>query len=336
MVQYTQMTDWQQQLKDAITSPEELLDVLGLPHDQFDGWKEIAAAHQQFSLRVPRAFVEKMKLGDPADPLLRQVLTQQQEMQSVAGYTQDPLGEMKANPLPGLLHKYKTRALLTLAAGCAINCRYCFRRHFPYGEQMMDGRHQQSVIHYFQEHPAINEVILSGGDPLMVKDDRLASWIDQLESVKSLIRLRIHTRFPVVIPERITPQLVNILNSSRLKVIMVLHINHPNEIDDVLATHLASLVDKGVLLFNQTVLLKGVNDETSILTALSEALFKINVLPYYLHCLDKVQGAAHFDVPRQQALALYQSLQAELPGFLVPKLVEECAGEKHKTLIGGL
>ena len=328
------MKNWQRQLKASITSPEKLLYELGLTNNQFKCANKVNAAQNQFKVRVPRAFVAKMQAGNPCDPLLLQVLAQGQEMQSIAGYTKDPLAELSSNPLPGLIHKYKTRVLLTLAAGCAINCRYCFRRHFPYNQQMMSKTQQRDVINYLRNHPEVNEVILSGGDPLMLQDDHLKMWLKQLEEVKTLSRIRIHTRFPVVIPQRITVELTEILNSSRFKIIMVLHINHPNEVDEELSKHLELLAKSGVLLLNQTVLLKGVNDDVDTLTRLSETLFTAHVLPYYLHRLDKVQGAAHFDIPLQQVLALYQLLQAELPGFLLPKLVEERAGKKYKVIIG--
>ena len=328
------MTDWQQQLKDAVTSSVVLLELLGLQKEQLGDVAQVTVAHQQFAVRVPRPFIAKMEKGNADDPLLKQVLVHSQELDVVAGYTRDPLAEMSANPLPGLLHKYKTRVLLTLSVACAVNCRYCFRRHFPYEDQAMDFSRQQAVIAYLREHPEINEVILSGGDPLMLKDQRLDDWLQQLEAVQSLTRLRIHTRFPVVIPDRITFELAQTLSRSRLKAIVVLHINHRNEIDDALIKQLKLLLSENVLLLNQSVLLQGVNDDVGVLTELSEKLFYSGVLPYYLHCLDKVQGAAHFDLKKSQVLALYQQLQGQLPGFLVPKLVEERAGVAHKVMFG--
>ena len=320
--------DWLQQLADVITEPNELLQLLAL-----DSHPELVAgrdARRLFALRVPRAFVWRMKKGDPQDPLLLQVLTAQQEFVDAPGYSTDPLDE-QSSVVPGLLHKYKNRALLLVKGGCAVNCRYCFRRHFPYQDNQGNKRNWQNALDYIRQLPELDEIIFSGGDPLMAKDHELDWLIGELEAIPHLKRLRIHSRLPVVIPARITESLCQRLAQSRLQVLLVTHINHAQEIDDALRHAMLMLKRAGVTLLNQSVLLRGINDNATTLAALSNALFDAGVLPYYLHVLDKVQGAAHFFVPDDKARAIVRELLSMVSGYMVPKLAREIGGEPSKT-----
>ncbi|ODB35780.1 EF-P beta-lysylation protein EpmB [Pseudoalteromonas sp. BMB] len=322
-------TNWQKELANVVTDPQELLNILGL-HDQFDA--RDFAAKRLFPMRVPRPFIAKMRHGDRHDPLLLQVLPVHQEYLTEAGFSKDPLEEQDA-PVPGLLHKYHSRVLLMLKTGCAVNCRYCFRRHFPYQDNQVNKRTLEPVFDYLRAHPEINEVILSGGDPLMAKDDMIAWVLEQLEAIPQIKRLRIHSRLPVVIPARVTEELCQRLAKSHLKVILVNHINHANEIDDTFKAAMQRLKQANVTLLNQAVLLKGINNDVATQAQLSEALFDADILPYYLHLLDKVEGASHFDVEEREAKAIMAELLEVLPGFLVPKLVREIGGQPSKTPI---
>ncbi|MFC7002781.1 EF-P beta-lysylation protein EpmB [Pseudobowmanella zhangzhouensis] len=312
---------WQKELADCITDPSELLARLNLSAHENEA---DSAARELFAMRVPRPFVAKMVAGDWHDPLFRQVYTQSAEFLQEPGFSHDPLDEQD-NITPGILHKYQSRALLIVRGGCAINCRYCFRRHFPYGDNHLNKRDWMVALQHIRSDNNINEVILSGGDPLMAKDDFLAWLCDQISEIPHIRRLRIHTRLPVVIPSRVCEDLLAWINSLNLPLVMVLHINHANEIDPLLATRLQQLKRAGVTLLNQAVLLKGVNDSADALEALSERLFAAGVLPYYLHMLDKVQGAQHFDVSDERARELMAEIIRRLPGFLVPRLVREIA-----------
>lgn len=320
--------DWLQQLADVVTEPAELLQLLSL--DQHADLAAGADARKLFALRVPRAFIARMKKGDATDPLLLQVLTSRQEFIDAPGYSTDPLDE-QSSVVPGLLHKYRNRALLLVKGGCAVNCRYCFRRHFPYQDNQGNKRNWQAAIDYIATHPELDEIIFSGGDPLMAKDHELAWLVDALETIPHLKRLRIHTRLPVVIPARITEGLCQILADTRLQVLMVSHINHAQEIDDELRYGMQMLKRAGVTLLNQSVLLRDVNDDAQTLADLSNALFDAGILPYYLHVLDKVQGAAHFFVSDQEARMLVRQLLAMVSGYMVPKLAREIGGEPSKT-----
>ena len=320
--------DWLQQLADVITEPHELLRFLALDqHPQLAAGED---ARRLFALRVPRAFAQRMKKGDPHDPLLLQVITDRQEFIDAPGYSTDPLDE-QSSVVPGLLHKYKNRALLLVKGGCAVNCRYCFRRHFPYQDNQGNKRNWQRALDYIREHSELDEIIFSGGDPLMAKDHELDWLIGELETIPHLKRLRIHSRLPVVIPARITEALCQRLASSRLQVLMVTHINHAQEIDDALRRGVAMLKRAGVTMLNQSVLLRGINDDAPTLAALSNALFDAGILPYYLHVLDKVQGAAHFYVSDEAARAIMRQLLPLVSGYLVPKLAREIGGEPSKT-----
>jgi len=322
-------TCWQKELANVVTDPKQLLEMLDI---DANAYQQHFNARQLFPVRVPRPFIMRMQKGNFNDPLLQQVMPLEDEFIEVDGFSQDPLAEHDT-VATGLLHKYKHRVLMIVKTGCAINCRYCFRRHFPYQDNSPNKQHWQEALTYIRKHEEINEVIFSGGDPLMAKDDHLAWLIYQLEKIPHLSRLRIHTRLPVVIPNRITEQFVSILKKSRLKCAIVLHINHANEINEQLINALAALKMVSIPLFNQSVLLKGVNDNIEALSELSEKSFDCGIQPYYLHLLDKVQGAAHFGVEEQHAITLYKALLARLPGFLVPKLVREIAGEANKTPI---
>lgn len=323
--------EWLVQLSQIITDPVELYQLLGLDPAKIS--ENGLRAKQLFPLRVPREFVKRMEVGNENDPLLRQVMLSAEEWQTVAGFSDDPLDEKSHNALPNLLHKYVNRVLLITKNSCAINCRYCFRRHFPYQETQGNKAHWQQAIDYIQQHPEIDEVILSGGDPLMAKDHELSWLINQLEAIPHVKRLRIHSRLAIVIPARINDTLCQMLQKTRLQTLLVTHINHANEIDDVVTAKMARLKQHGVTLLNQSVLLKDVNDDVGTLKALSQRLFEVGVLPYYLHLLDKVQGAAHFLVTDEEAKSLMQALSGQVSGYLVPKLAREIGGESSKTLI---
>ena len=283
-----------------------------------------------FPVRVPEPFVTRMVPGDPHDPLLRQVLAVADERQAMPGFVKDPLDELEG-PMPGVLHKYRSRVLVIYRGGCAINCRYCFRRHFPYQENTLTARDIDGLVSYLKAHPEVNEVILSGGDPLMADDQALSGLFVRLESVSSIHRLRIHTRLPIVIPERVTDLLCQAIATTALPVVMVLHSNHANEIDQSVMDAVSQLrvVCRSVL--NQSVILKGINDSADVLIALSERLFEAGIDPYYLNVLDRVSGAHHFDVSDLEVAALHQALLNALPGYLVPKLVREVPGIGHKV-----
>ncbi len=318
---------WQTSLKHAITDPKELLELLELDMSLLDAANKAA---KLFPLIVPRGYIARIKKGDVNDPLLRQVLPIGAELKEVTGYHRDPLQEKQFNPVPGLLHKYQGRVLLTLVGTCAINCRFCFRRHFPYEENNPGTAGWEKAIEYIRQDPTITEVILSGGDPLIASDDFLNNFTQKLCTIPHIKRLRIHTRMPIVMPERITPEFVKWVNCLTLKPIIVMHCNHPQEINGEVITAMNALARAGATLLNQSVLLKGVNDSVEILVALSEALFAAGIQPYYLHMLDKVQGAAHFDLERQIAQGLHWEVAKRLPGYLVPKLVCAQAGAPAK------
>lgn len=325
--------NWKTQLSDLITDPKELLDTLQLSSEQLLSGAFLAS--QAFKLRVPRAFVEKMCQKDPFDPLLLQVLPHHLELEEQKGFVTDPLGEEQANQLKGVLHKYESRFLLTLTGACAVHCRYCFRRHFPYQENLPKNNDWENIKTYINAHPKINEVILSGGDPLSLTNEKLELWIRRLESLEQIKILRIHSRTPIVIPSRIDNEFINLLKNSRLRHILVVHSNHANELDLFTVNQLKKLSENHVTLLNQAVLLKGVNDSAQVLADLSHKLFEARVMPYYLHVLDKVKGAHHFDLAPQQIEQIYTELLSQLPGYLVPKLVREIAGEKNKTPLYG-
>ena len=318
---------WQAALGDAVGSVGELLDLLGLPAELLVGG---TAAARDFPLRVPREFVARMRPGDPADPLLLQVLPSAAELVAAPGYSADPLAEGEAAASPGVLHKYRGRALLVVTGACAVHCRYCFRRHFPYGEHSGKADGWQRAIAHVAADRSIEEVILSGGDPLAVSDERLAPLAEALGAIPHLKRLRVHTRLPVVLPQRVDERLLSWLGGSRLAPVVVLHANCAQELDASVAAAAGRLRDAGVTVLNQAVLLAGVNDSVAALVELSRSLFACGVLPYYLHLLDRVAGAAHFEVPESRARELMRGVREELPGYLVPQLVREVPGAPSK------
>ncbi|REL29023.1 EF-P beta-lysylation protein EpmB [Thalassotalea euphylliae] len=322
-------TSWQKELAEVVTDPRELLELLTINPEQY---LEHFHARKLFPVRVPRPFISRMQKGDINDPLLKQVMPLSDEFIELDGFVSDPLGEHET-AAEGLLHKYTHRVLMIVKSGCAVNCRYCFRRHFPYQDNSPNKARWQQALDYIAKRSEINEVIFSGGDPLMANDQHLQWLVEQISAIPHVTRLRIHTRLPVVIPARITDGLVNMLANSRLKATMVFHINHPNEIDPHVQQAIEKLRAKRIPLFNQNVLLKGVNDSAEILAALSERLFDSGIQPYYLFLLDKVKGATHFDISEARAIGIVNELMTILPGYLMPKLVREIAGEPNKTPI---
>ena len=318
---------WQALWRDAVRDPRELLGLLGLD-GVAAGVSEAAAA--QFPLRVPRGFVARMRAGDPHDPLLRQVLPLDQELRPMPGFSLDAVGDGLAKAGDGVIRKYRGRALLVTTGSCAIHCRYCFRRHFPYAEETAAAAGWRGAIDLIAADPGIDEVILSGGDPWSLATPKLAELTDALAAVPHLKRLRIHTRLPVVLPERVDAPLLAWLRALPWPVTVVLHANHAQEFDTSVDAALAALRATGAVLLNQAVLLRGVNDSVEALADLSERGFRAGVLPYYLHQLDRVQGAAHFEIDDERARALHRALAARLSGYLVPKLVREIAGDPGK------
>lgn len=319
---------WQQQMKSAIRDVKTLRLRLNLPDNPGIG----AKAEEKFPVFVPLPFLNRMVPGDLEDPLLRQVLPVSDEDTSPVDFSLDPLLESEATLTPGLLQKYAGRVLLVVTGACAIHCRYCFRRHFPYQESPKSTGQWRTAIQQIAMDPTIEEVILSGGDPLTLVDDRLADLVSQLQQIQHLKRLRVHTRLPIMIPQRITPRLIEVLTDHKMQTIVVVHSNHANELDDSVGVALQGLLDAGVTLLNQTVLLRGINDSAASLIELSRRLLDMRVLPYYLHQLDPVVGAAHFEVARPHGMKLIQEMRAALPGYGVPRYVKELSGEPNKAV----
>lgn len=320
--------DWKRQLSHAVRNPAELCRRLGLN----DAWLPGAqSGHALFETCVPEAFLSRIEPGNPDDPLLRQVLPLGEETLDAPGFVDDPLEEAEQRPARGLIHKYHGRVLLIASPTCAVNCRYCFRRHFPYADNAPSRAQWQQALDYLRGDDSIREAIFSGGDPLAANDRQLGWLVGELSDIAHLKRLRIHTRLPVVIPDRVDDALLGWLAATRLQTVVVLHINHENEIDQAVIDACARLQQAGVTLLNQSVLLRGVNDSVAALEALSERLFEARILPYYLHVLDPVAGASHFDVNDDEARELVDALRKRLPGFLMPRLVREIPGEPSKT-----
>jgi EF-P beta-lysylation protein EpmB len=324
------MNDWRKILGSSPKNINELLNILELENYS----KELKVdTSSTFNMLVPLPYLKRIKKGDPQDPLLKQIIPLQVENITEDGYVLDPLNEISYNKTDGVIHKYEGRVLLIVTGACAIHCRYCFRRHYPYSNSSIKLSHLDNALDYICSDTSIKEIILSGGDPLSIPDVTLDKLIQKFEKIVHLQTLRIHTRLPVVIPARITDKLLDILTNTRLKVIIVLHINHANEIDSSVSKIIELLQGAGSFIFNQSVLLKGVNDDVETLKNLSLSLFRSNVLPYYLHLLDKAKGVAHFDVEEERAKKIYNDLKNSLPGYLVPKLVREIPGEESKTYI---
>jgi|HigsolmetaAR201D_1030396.scaffolds.fasta_scaffold01421_7 EF-P beta-lysylation protein EpmB len=321
---------WQRELAEAVSDPRELCRLLDLDPSVLE---PALAAARSFPLKVPRSFIAKMRKGDPRDPLLLQVLPLAAELERTPGFSEDPVGDLASRAGSGVLHKYHGRALVVATGACAVHCRYCFRRHFPYSEESALHAGWSDALRTIAADPSITEVILSGGDPLSLSDRRLREFSDGLLKVGHVKRLRIHTRYPMVLPTRIDGQLLNWLRSLPIQRVVVIHANHAREIDAEVVAACQALAATGATLLNQSVLLAGVNDSVEALAELSEALFAAGVLPYYLHVLDRVQGAAHFEVPERRALELHDALASRLPGYLVPKLVREIPGAPAKMPI---
>jgi len=326
-----QISAWQRELAQAITDPAELLRILELDPALLPAARTAAA---RFPLRVPRGFVARMVKGDPDDPLLRQILPLAVELEPTPDFLADPVGDRAAVAAAGVLHKYHGRALLLVTGACAVHCRYCFRREFPYTESRASADEWRSALSYLADDASLREVILSGGDPLSLSDRRLSPLLAALDRIPHLERLRIHSRQPIVLPERVDDGLLDLLAQTRLRRVLVVHANHPREIDGRVREALERLAAAGVTLFNQSVLLRGVNDSAATLVELSEALFAARVLPYYLHLLDRVRGAAHFEVKEPEASAIMKTVRQRLPGYLVPRLVREHPGQPAKIPVG--
>jgi EF-P beta-lysylation protein EpmB len=326
--QPTRPATWQTVLREAVRDPAELARLLDLPEAFVHGQVEAAA---DFALLVPRGYLARMRRGDPHDALLRQVLPALAETVATSGYVADPLEEARFADA-GTVRKYSGRALLVTTGACPIHCRYCFRRHFPYAQQLAARAGWRAPLATIAADASIEEVILSGGDPLSLATSRLQALSVELEKIPHVKRLRIHTRFPIAIPERVDHELLHWLRSSRLATVVVIHANHPQELaDTVVVEALRALRGVTTSLLNQSVLLSDVNDSPEILIELSRSLFECGVLPYYLHVLDRVAGTAHFDVDDETARALLAAMRAALPGYLVPRLVREVPGALSKT-----
>lgn len=322
---------WIKELHDVITDPNKLLNMLLLDNNK--DLLDSCSARKLFPLRVPRSFIKRMKKGDANDPLFLQIFTDIQEFKKNLEYTKDPLKEKNKILLPGLIHKYKNRVLLITKNSCAINCRYCFRRHFPYWENQGNKNNWIKAIHYIKKNKNLDEVVFSGGDPLIAKDEEIRWLIDKLNYIPHLKRLRIHSRLPVVIPSRITEKFCQFLKESRLKIVFVTHINHAQEFDKELIKSIKKLKNTGITLLNQSVLLKKINNNANVLANLSNVLFDNGIIPYYLHLLDKVQGVSHFYVTDTEAKNIFRKLLTMLSGYMVPKLVRDIPGHLSKKII---
>lgn len=318
---------WKKKLAQGFASASDLLRFLELPVH------EASLIEKQFPSRIPLSFAQRMQKGNPKDPLLLQVLASPKELNEIAGYAEDPLEELSTNPVKGLIHKYHGRVLLTLTGACAVNCRYCFRRHFPYQNNNPGRSGWTDALEYIRKDSSIAEVILSGGDPLLASNQILGELINQIELIGHVHTLRFHTRIPIVFPERMDDGLFSILSSTKLNKVIVVHCNHAQELNQCVQKVCVRLRHTGCHLLNQSVLLAGVNDDPVVLAQLSQSLFAYGVMPYYLHLLDKVKGAAHFDLPLARAQSIYNQLQTMLPGYLLPRLAREAPGELNKTLI---
>jgi EF-P beta-lysylation protein EpmB len=319
---------WQQELNQAFTGSTELLNYLKLSPDL-----SVTEAENSFSLRVPLAYAKNMEKANRYDPLLLQVLPIADELNSPKNYLDDPVGDLPALKNGCLIHKYHDRVLFITTGGCAINCRFCFRRNFSYSDAQLTSKNEIRALQYLRNNPSINEVIFSGGDPLLLSDQRIEHLIQELAKISHIKRLRFHTRLPIVLPSRMTEALIDLFQNAPLPIIIVTHCNHANELSEQVKQACLRLKQTNITLLNQTVLLKNINDHPVALKELSEQLFACGILPYYLHILDKAKGTAHFDITEAKAIQLHQSLQKQLSGYLVPKLVKEEAGKANKTLI---
>lgn len=322
-------SNWQQELASAFCKPEDLLNYLEINPSLYSN-----LARHDFSMRVPAGYAACMETGNINDPLLKQVLPIADELTNPDEFQDDPVGDLSALVHDCIIHKYQGRVLLITTGGCAINCRFCFRRNFPYADVQLNKQKEMIALDYITQDSSINEVILSGGDPLLLSDQRLNDLIQKLSNIPHITRIRLHTRLPIVLPSRITPELINLLNNSSAPIILVTHCNHANELSEQVVTAVEALrQQQNITLLNQSVILKGVNNNAKTLKNLSERLFTAGILPYYLHLLDRAKGTAHFEVLQFEAIKIHQVLQHSLPGYLVPKLVKEQSGVAAKTLI---
>jgi EF-P beta-lysylation protein EpmB len=324
----TEPGDWHRSLATAVRDPDQLVYLLKLP-DNYR--KQARKAAKLFPLMVPHSFLDRMEPGNPEDPLLLQVLPLEAEQEEVSGFVPDALHEQSSRQAPGMLQKYAGRALLIATGICAVHCRYCFRKNYPYGQEPRRLEDWKPALQAIADDDSLREVILSGGDPLMLTDARLAALCGSLDEIAHLKRLRIHTRLPIVLPDRVTQSLIEILTSSRLTPIMVVHANHPREIVGECAQALQTLVSSGITVLNQAVLLRSINDSADVLADLCERLVDLGVMPYYLHQLDRVSGTAHFEVPQSRGCEIIEQLRRRLPGYAVPQYVREVPGMLFKT-----
>lgn len=320
---------WKIQLRQAKMTTAQLLSYLELDNHPLAD----TDAERLFELRVPPAYLGKIRKRDPNDPLLLQILPQVAEHLTIPGFSDNPLDEHRYTPVKGLLHKYANRVLLITSAACAINCRYCFRRNFPYAEHRQSRAEWQEALDYIRQTPALDEVILSGGDPLIQNNSFLLWLLDQLDHIEHISRIRIHSRMLTSLPDRMDKDLLNGLRALKTSTVLVIHCNHPNELGEDLRELFVNLRDAGITLLNQSVLLKNINDDARVLASLSRELFNLGILPYYLFLLDPVMGAAHFDVPQKRAEEIHHQMQSLLPGYLVPRLAREIPGQPAKTLV---
>ena len=325
---YESKTSWSRELAEAVRDVATLCELLGLSEGQT---QEFCEASANFPVLVPRSFLERMEPGNPSDPLLLQIVPRNSEFLDVPGFGNDPVGEKDARIAPGLLQKYAGRALLVTTSSCAVHCRYCFRREYPYHEGPRTLDEFEPALEAIRADESLSEILLSGGDPLMLTDQRLGELFERLRSIPHVRRIRLHTRLPIVLPSRVTPSLLKLLTDSRTNSIVVVHANHPNEIVGTCADALRTLVESGLMVLNQTVLLREINDNAAALAELSYRLVDLGVLPYYLHQLDRVQGAAQFEVTPERGRELMVELRKRLPGYAVPKYVREVAGELFKV-----
>lgn len=322
--------DWNVLLTKAFRDPLKLLESLALDSQEF---LDQVDTESKFKMLVPLSYAAKMKKGDWNDPLLRQVLPLKSEKDDVKGFVSDPVGDLNAEISPGLLHKYQGRVLLLTTGACPVHCRYCFRREYPYSLSVPDKKHWQDTLNKIKNDESIHEVILSGGDPLMLSDQRLKKICQEIEKIPHIHTIRFHSRVPIFLPERITEECLNWLAGLKVNVVLVIHSNHKNEIDEKVGALLSQLSNGGITVLNQSVLLKGINDSANVLEELAQRLFRYKVLPYYLHQLDQVRGSAHFSVETSVGLSLIEDLKQRLSGYLVPKFVREVSGERSKQTI---
>ena len=318
---------WRLEMKRAIRDPYELMSVLGLDPSAVD-----VEACGLFSLFAPLPFVRRIEPGDAQDPLLLQLLPQAAETREVPGFGADPVGDQTASEGYGIIKKYSGRALLVLTGACAIHCRYCFRREFPYGENQAWRKNWPLTVERLKADQSLSEVILSGGDPLTLDDDAWEEILDGLSEIPQLKRIRIHSRLPIMIPTRVTQDWLAALERCRLECVIVIHANHPAELDSEVRAHLHE-VSRVATLLNQSVLLRGINDEISTQRQLSERLLECRVLPYYLNLLDRVRGAAHFEVSDEEGVVLIEQLRQRLPGYLIPRLVRDEGSGLSKRVV---